>query len=55
MKLNFAKCQTFIAKACRPLSAAFNAISVYDTPGTFLNLSAISRATLSLSKCGWVT
>lgn len=42
---------TLIANCFRPQSAALFAISLYETPGAYPNLSAISSAICSLSNC----
>lgn len=42
---------TLIANCFRPQSAALLAISLYETPGAYPNLSAISSAICSLSNC----
>jgi hypothetical protein len=51
MDWNYRK-PTLIASCMRPQSRAFLAISLYETPGAYPSLSAISRATCSLSN--WV-
>jgi len=40
-----------MANCFRPQSAALLAISLYETPGAYPNLSAISSAICSLSNC----